>query len=133
MATRSRKAPSVPKKSPANPSKTSKNNNSQKVALKKGARVAKIRLQDMGNDSQSRRVFPLLGDRYFLGRSSSCDIKLENPLISQTHCSLRRDPDHPNQFLIRDEGSSNGIYLQRRRLKSYRLHHGDEITFGPQN
>ncbi|WLT37631.1 FHA domain-containing protein [Synechocystis sp. B12] len=93
--------------------------------------MAKIRLQESGKNSQSRRVFPLLGDRYFLGRSSSCDIQLQNPLVSQTHCSLRRDPDHPNQFFIRDEGSSNGIYLQRRRLKSYRLQHGDEITLGP--
>ncbi|MBE9202994.1 PBP1A family penicillin-binding protein [Synechocystis salina LEGE 06099] len=128
MATRSRKAPSAPKKSQTN---LSQGGNSQKVALKKGSRVAKIRLQESGKNSQSRRVFPLLGDRYFLGRSSSCDIQLQNPLVSQTHCSLRRDPDHPNQFFIRDEGSSNGIYLQRRRLKSYRLHHGDEITLGP--
>ncbi|MGA1623489.1 MAG: transglycosylase domain-containing protein [Synechocystis sp.] len=125
MVTRSRKNTS-PKKRQVTPSN---GGNGSKVLIKKGARVAKIRLQEGGRGSG--RIFPLLGDQYAIGRSSRCDIQLSNPLTSQVHCLLCRDPDNPQQFLIRDQGSSNGIYLERRRLKNYRLRHGDVITFGP--
>jgi len=126
MVTRSRKAPTQPKKRKVTQPKSG---NGSKVLIKKGSRVAKIRIQDRGR--ASRRVFPLLGEQYAIGRSSRCDIQLSNPLASQVHCVLYRDPENPNHFLIRDKGSSNGIYLERRRLKNYRLHHGDVITFGP--
>jgi len=126
MVTRSRKAPTPPPKRKVTQPKSG---SGSKVLIKKGSRVAKIRLQE--TEKSSRRVFPLLGDQYAIGRSSRCDIQLSNPLASQVHCILYRDPENPNYFLIRDKGSSNGIYLERRRLKNYRLHHGDVITFGP--
>lgn len=126
MVTRPRKAPAPPKKRKATQPKSG---SGSKVLIKKGSRVAKIRLID--TDRSSRRLFPLLGEQYVLGRSSRCDIQLSNPLASQVHCVLARDPENPNHFLIRDQGSSNGIYLERRRLKTYRLRHGDVITFGP--
>ncbi|MFM1841928.1 MAG: Multimodular transpeptidase-transglycosylase [Cyanobacteriota bacterium] len=126
MVTRSRKVPTTTKKRKITQPQSG---NGSKVLIKKGARVAKIRLQEGGKSS--RRVFPLLGDQYILGRSSRCDIQLGNPLASQVHCALYRDPESPHHFFIRDKGSSNGIYLGRRRLKSYRLHHGDVITLGP--
>ena len=101
----------------------------QKVLIKKGAQVPRVRILDP--DKCSRRVYPLLGEQYYLGRSSRCEIRLDNILISHCHCSLRRDPANPQQFIIRDENSSNGLYMGRRRFKSHRLKHGDLITFGP--
>ncbi|UXE60646.1 MAG: PBP1A family penicillin-binding protein [Woronichinia naegeliana WA131] len=103
---------------------------SSKVAIKKGARVAKLLIKD--TPQAKTRDYPLLGDRYIIGRSSrTCDILIENPIVSQTHCSLHRSSQNPNQFEIRDEDSTNGIYLGRKRLQSLVLKSGDVISLGP--
>ena len=78
------------------------------------------------------KVHKLLGDRYFLGRSSQdADIVVPNPVVSKKHLSLTRDSKRPRKFIIRDEHSTNGIYLGRKRLKSMVLRHGDILTLGP--
>ena len=55
------------------------------------------------------------GDRpIVVGRSSSCDIKLEgNSNISRHHVSIQREG---RQFNVTDLGSSNGTFVQGRRL-----------------
>ncbi|MCA1993335.1 MAG: penicillin-binding protein, partial [Coleofasciculus sp. S288] len=48
------------------------------LALKPNARVPELWVQDANADKAE--VYPLLGDRYLLGRSSkSCDIVVRNP------------------------------------------------------
>ncbi len=126
MVSRPRKA-STPSRKGQKTKSTQTRGSGQKVLIKKGSKVPKLRIQDDGQ----KRLFPLLGEQYHIGRSSRCDIRLNSPLISHLHCSLRRDSANPQQFILRDESSSNGIYLDRRRLKSHRLHHGDMITLGP--
>ncbi|BAY17332.1 FHA modulated glycosyl transferase/transpeptidase [Anabaenopsis circularis NIES-21] len=102
-----------------------------KLALKPNAKVPELWVQDAGADKAE--VYPLLGDRYILGRSSkSCDIVVRNPVVSQIHLSLSRDSTQRKPiFVIRDENSTNGIYLGKRRLPSLELRHGDIITLGP--
>lgn len=104
--------------------------NGPTTAIKKGARVAQLRIKD--TPETAAVFYPLLGDRYIIGRSSrTCDILIQNPVVSQTHCSLHRNSQNPQQFEIRDEDSTNGIYLNRKRLKSLVLKHGDIISLGP--
>lgn len=104
--------------------------NFQALALKPNARVPELWVQDAGADKAE--VYPLLGDRYLLGRSSrSCDIVVRNPVISQIHLSLERYGRSQNSFLIKDENSTNGIYRGKRRLSSLVLRHGDILTLGP--
>ncbi|MEA5418203.1 transglycosylase domain-containing protein [Spirulina sp. CCNP1310] len=99
-------------------------------ALKPGARVPELWVQTA--DTDQAQTHPLVGDRYLLGRSSSqTDIVVRNPVVSQVHLSLSRDPAQPRQFIIKDEKSTNGIYLGRRRLKTLMLRHGDVLTLGP--
>lgn len=99
-------------------------------ALKPGARVPEIWVQTA--DADQAQTHPLVGDRYLLGRSSSqTDIVVRNPVVSQVHLSLSRDPAQPRQFVIKDEKSTNGIYMGRRRLKTLMLRHGDVLTLGP--
>jgi len=85
-------------------------------------------VQDAGADKA--QVYPLLGDRYLLGRSSkSCDI-VRNPVVSQIHLSVSRDSSQRRSpFVIKDESSTNGIYRGKRR--KLELHHGDILTLGP--
>ncbi|BAZ91380.1 FHA modulated glycosyl transferase/transpeptidase [Raphidiopsis curvata NIES-932] len=100
-----------------------------KLALKPNAKVPELWVQN-GEESQT---YPLLGERYILGRSSrSCDIIVPNPVVSQVHLSLTRDSSQNNPvFTIKDENSTNGIYLGKRRIKSLKLRHGDIVTLGP--
>ncbi len=104
--------------------------NRSAAVLKKGAKIPEIRVKESPKDKETS--YPLLGDRYIIGRSSRhTDIKVLNPIVSQVHCSLHRDQKNPRHFILKDENSTNGIYLQRRRLDNLSLRHGDTITFGP--
>ncbi|MEO1340728.1 MAG: transglycosylase domain-containing protein [Cyanobacteria bacterium J06635_13] len=78
-----------------------------------------------------KQKYPLVGDRYTLGRSSRCDITIRNPVVSQTHLILKRNRKKPRSFIVQDEKSTNGIYRGKRRLKSLSLYHGESFTLGP--
>ncbi len=83
------------------------------------------------NDSSPPEVYPLLGDRYTIGRSSRCDIKIRNPVVSQTHLSISRNKKNIRSFVVKDEQSTNGVYRGQRRFKSFSIYHGDTFTLGP--
>ena len=99
--------------------------------LKKGAKVPELRITN--EETGEKEIYPLLGDRYVLGRSSrSCDIVVTNPVVSQTHCSLHRDTENPQSFILQDEKSTNGVFCKKRRLnKPLSLKHGDILTLAP--
>lgn len=111
--------------------------NFSKLKLKPNARVPELLVEN--GDNSTPEAFPLLGDRYVVGRSSkSCDIVVRNPVVSQVHATIKRDRKQKflglptrSRFLIRDEGSTNGIYRGKRKLKARILYDGDVITLGP--
>ena len=100
-----------------------------KIPLKPNARVPKLYIEADGKQSE----YPLVGEHYLLGRSSkACDIVVRSPIVSQTHLALTRDRSRPgNPFVMRDKGSTNGIYRNKKRLSSLPLRHGDVLTLGP--
>jgi 1A family penicillin-binding protein len=109
-----------------------------KLKLKPNARVPELWVQDAG--TEQAEVFPLLGDRYVVGRSSkSCDIVVRNPVVSQVHLSLNREKQPPgflgyfwrSPFVMQDENSTNGIFRGKRRIQQMVLRHGDVYTLGP--
>jgi RNA polymerase subunit RPABC4/transcription elongation factor Spt4 len=78
---------------------------------------------------------PNQGSRFFLdtdvttvGRHPDSDIQLDDVTVSRRHAELRRDP--AGSFSIKDAGSLNGTYVNRRRVDEYRLSAGDEIQIG---
>ncbi len=105
--------------------------NFQVLSLNPKARVPELWIQEAG--AEQAEVYPLLGDRYLLGRSSkSCDIVVRNPVVSQVHLSLSRDVNNrKSPFAIKDENSTNGIYQGKRRIDKLVLRHGDVFTLGP--
>ena len=110
--------------------------NFSKLRLKANAKVPELLVQEA--DALKADKFPLLGDRYLLGRSSkSCDIVVRNPVVSQVHLSLHRRRNKlaallgRTRFELRDEDSTNGIYRGKRRLKSTILYDGDVLSLGP--
>jgi membrane peptidoglycan carboxypeptidase len=98
-------------------------------ALKRNARVPEILVQDA--DAPQPDKYPLLGEKYLLGRSSSCDIVVDNQVVSTTHLSVSKDPRRPKVFILKDEGSTNGIYRGKQRIDRLILRHGDSFTLGP--
>ncbi len=99
------------------------------IALKSGAKPALLEVDYQGQVEQ----FPLLGDRYLLGRSSqTSDIVVGSPIVSQVHASLTRDPNRPGRpFVIKDKKSTNGLYRGKKRLNYWVFQHGDVLTLGP--
>ena len=65
--------------------------------------------------------------RTLIGRSPECDIFLDDVTVSRRHAELQRDG---HTFTIRDLGSLNGTYVNRRRIESTVLQDDDEVQIG---
>ena len=76
---------------------------------------------------RSGETFPLGGGQTTIGRSPDCGIFLDDVTVSRKHASvLQRDA----AFVIEDQGSLNGTFVNRKRVDSARLDDGDEIQIG---
>jgi pSer/pThr/pTyr-binding forkhead associated (FHA) protein len=64
---------------------------------------------------------------FVIGRSDSCDLVLDNPLVSRSHAVFEAVGD---AMAIRDLQSHNGTYLYGQRVESATLNNGDEIKIG---
>jgi hypothetical protein len=68
------------------------------------------------------------GERTTVGRSPDCDIFLDDVTVSRKHAVLVQQN---GEFLIEDQGSLNGTFVNRRRIESAtRLQSGDEVQIG---
>jgi hypothetical protein len=65
--------------------------------------------------------------RTLVGRSPECDIFLDDVTVSRRHAEILRDGD---SFTIRDLGSLNGTYVNRKRIESAVLENDDEVQVG---
>lgn len=64
------------------------------------------------------------------GRDERCNIQLDSEDVSRVHCTLLINE---TEVCIRDENSSNGTFVNKRRLRGeLQLEDGDSIQVGPQ-
>jgi hypothetical protein len=77
---------------------------------------------------------PKSGSRYLLdepvvtaGRHPDSVIFLDDVTVSRRHAEIRRDGD---VYVVRDVGSLNGTYVNRRLVDEVRLEDGDELQIG---
>jgi hypothetical protein len=63
-----------------------------------------------------------------VGRSSRCDVVLDDPTVSRRHLELR--PAGDGRWLALDVGSLNGTWLLDRRVGRVMVHAGDELWLG---
>lgn len=104
--------------------------NVQARMIKPGARVPKIIVKD-GN-GRVMAEHQLVADRYTGGRSRQHHIHIPEQTVSSYHFSLQKDRQYPQCFILTDEKSSNGVYYLKRKVKSLKLRHGNEVTLGPE-
>ncbi len=74
------------------------------------------------------RIFEMRKERMTIGRSRESDIFLEDLAVSRLHTTISRDPQ--GQFIIRDENSANGTYVNNQKITEHLLQEGDEIQVG---
>jgi hypothetical protein len=73
------------------------------------------------------QTFQPADGRTLVGRSPECDIFLDDVTVSRRHAEIVRDDD---TFTIRDLGSLNGTYVNRKRIETAVLENDDEVQVG---
>lgn len=69
-----------------------------------------------------------LRDELIIGRGPKCQVVLDDSYVSQMHARLFSKGD---TFMVEDLGSTNGTYLNRRRVTSpTELQRGDQVKIG---
>lgn len=68
------------------------------------------------------------GPSWVIGSAAECDVRVQSPTVSARHCRLSK---RGTKYLLEDLGSSNGTYLEGKRLTSPTLiDKGDSVTLG---
>lgn len=62
-----------------------------------------------------------------IGRDPSCDVVIDDPLVSRRHAKLTPEQDG---FRVTDLHSSNGTYVNSRRITTAHLGPGDQLSIG---
>ena len=81
-----------------------------------------------GGGRAGETFFPS-GDRTLVGRSPDCDVFLDDVTVSRKHAELVQDGE---RFTIKDLGSLNGTFVNRRRIETdeTEIQDDDEIQIG---
>ena len=64
----------------------------------------------------------------FLGRAADCAIRTDDAMVSRKNCKLSSVGG--GHFVVEDLGSSNGTFINERRIQKQQLAHGDIIRCG---
>jgi pSer/pThr/pTyr-binding forkhead associated (FHA) protein len=76
---------------------------------------------------QEQQTFQLDRPKMVVGREPTCEIHIDNLGISRTHCAFVNKND---AFVVQDLGSSNGTYVNGRKVNEHFLNDADEVIIG---
>ncbi|MCB0978414.1 MAG: FHA domain-containing protein, partial [Acidimicrobiales bacterium] len=90
-------------------------------------RSAPVELSVVEPESQRGRRFPLT-DELTVGRAAGCHVTIDDTYASQIHARVfARD----GQLFVEDLGSTNGTYLNRKKVQGPQpMHRGDRLQVG---
>lgn len=86
-------------------------------------------LRTVGEGEEAGQVFRLLaGSARTIGRATGADFIVDAALVSRVHCRLTALPT--GELEVRDLESTNGTYVNGKRVEQARLATGDRLTVG---
>jgi len=68
------------------------------------------------NAGPQERTVRVTGSRFTIGKAPSCDLVLDDPLVSREHCEIFTGPG--GKYLLRDLGSRNGTVVDGQRVEA---------------
>ncbi len=71
--------------------------------------------------------YPITGDSITIGRNQDNTIVIDNLAVSGYHAKIDKVGD---DFIITDLQSTNGTFINRQKIVSHKLKHGDNIMIG---
>jgi len=81
------------------------------------------------SDGEPEKTFRILpGGVRTLGRAAGADFGLDGALVSRVHCRLIVLPD--GELEVRDLESTNGTFVNGKRVQTARLESGDRLKIG---
>jgi general secretion pathway protein A len=86
--------------------------------------VGRILLASDGKTVVERELRP---GRLVIGRTPDNDLQIDSKFISRHHCQIVTQAD---SCLIEDLNSTNGIYVQSKRVRRHNLNDGDVVQVG---
>ena len=89
-----------------------------------GHAVGRILLASDGTTVVERELKP---GRLVIGRTPDNDLQIDSKFISRHHCQIIT---HVDSCLIEDLNSTNGIYVQSKRVRRHNLNDGDVVQVG---
>jgi pSer/pThr/pTyr-binding forkhead associated (FHA) protein len=99
----------------------------EEVDLEAGRDIEGPALVIRSGGGRAGEHFALEQERTTIGRSPDCDIFLDDVTVSRRHAVALKQGD---AFVIEDQGSRNGTFLNRRRIESAELSDDDELQIG---
>jgi pSer/pThr/pTyr-binding forkhead associated (FHA) protein len=104
-----------------------KPNNSGVVALAKRGKTSKNAILTIQNGCFAGLVITLKKSKTLLGRDPSCDVCLDDSLVSSEHAIVVRSN---GGYVLEDLNSRNGTRVDREDVQKKRLKNGAEISIG---
>ena len=92
--------------------------------MRKDPVIGRILLAIGGKTVMERELRP---GRLVIGRTADNDIQIDSKFISRHHCQI---VTQPSSCLIEDLNSTNGIFVQSKRVRRHNLNDGDVVQVG---
>jgi pSer/pThr/pTyr-binding forkhead associated (FHA) protein len=86
--------------------------------------MLKIKLNYQG---KSLAVYETENDQIRVGRNSANDIHIDNLAVSGSHAVIKRVM---NNYFIEDLNSTNGTFVNEKKITKYEILDGDEVIIG---
>ena len=74
-----------------------------------------------------QKELPLLEATVTIGRLADNTLQIDNPSVSGHHCRILLDEQH---YVVEDNNSTNGTYVNSKRVTRGELKNGDELLIG---
>jgi len=92
--------------------------------MKREIKMLKIELK---YQEKSIATFKTDNEKVSIGRNQKNDIQIDNPAVSSSHAVIRKIM---NTYYMEDLGSTNGTFVNEKKISKYELLDGDEVIIG---